>query len=254
MAGGDEVVRAAADAGRGREQGATVEFGKRVLIVDDDASLTELVGEQFVRAGGFVVEIAATGAAALALVPAETFDAIILDAGLPDIDGCQVLRQLRQAGVRCPIVLLIEEGKDSEAHAAAGLAAGASACVAKPFRLGALLTRVQAELRQHERSDDAAVAVGPYSFHAELKTLIHEATGARIRLTDKEAAIVSYLQRAGDRVVSRSLLLEQVWGYNAHVTTHTLETHIYRLRRKIEPIPGEANLLITEAGGYRLVP
>lgn len=230
-----------------------MEFSKRLLIVDDDAGLTELVGQHLVHAGGFVVETAATGAAALDLATASPFDAIVLDAGLPDIDGCAVLGQLRAAGVRCPIVLLIEDGEDSEALAEAGIAAGASACVTKPFRLGALLTRVQAELRQHERSEDAAIAIGPYTFHAALKTLIHEATGVRIRLTDKEAAILSYLQRAGDRVVSRSLLLEHVWGYNAQVTTHTLETHIYRLRRKIEPIPGEANLLITEAGGYRLV-
>lgn len=228
-------------------------FSKRVLIVDDDSGLRELLGEQFVVNDAFTVDTAATGATALALAAASHFDAIILDAGLPDIDGCQVLRQLRQAGVRCPIVLLVEEGEDSEAQAAAGLAAGASACVAKPFRLGALLARVNAELRQHERSEDAAVAIGPYTFHAGLKTLVNDATGVRIRLTDKEAAILSYLYRAGDRVISRSLLLENVWGYNAHVTTHTLETHIYRLRRKIEPTPGEANLLITEAGGYRLV-
>ena len=230
-----------------------MEFSKRLLIVDDDSGLRELLGEQFAVNDAFTVETAATGAKALELAPASPFDAIILDAGLPDIGGLEVLRQLRQAGIRCPIVLLTEDGEDSEAQAAASLAAGASACVAKPFRLGALLTRVQAELRQHERSDESAVAIGPYAFHAAVKTLIHEGTGARIRLTDKEAAILSYLHRAGDRVVSRSLLLEQVWGYNAHVTTHTLETHIYRLRRKIEPIAGEANLLITEAGGYRLV-
>jgi DNA-binding response OmpR family regulator len=230
-----------------------VEFSKRVLIVDDDAGLRELLSEQFAVNDAFTVETAATGAAALELATASPFDAIILDAALPDIDGQEVLRQLRQAGIRCPIVLLTEDGEDSEAQAEAGLAAGASACVAKPFRLGALLARVKAEMRQHERSDEAAVVIGPYTFHAGLKTLVHYASGARIRLTDKEAAILSYLYRAGDRVVSRSLLLEHVWGYNAHVTTHTLETHIYRLRRKIEPIQGEANLLITEAGGYRLV-
>lgn len=228
-------------------------FSKRVLIVDDDAGLRELLSEQFAVTDAFSVEAAATGAAALELATASPFDAIILDAGLPDIGGLEVLRQVREAGIRCPIVLLTEDGSGSETEVEAGLAAGASACVAKPFRLGALLARVKAELRQHERSEDAAVAIGPYTFHAALKTLIHEATGARIRLTDKEAAILSYLHRAGDRVVSRSLLLEHVWGYNAHVTTHTLETHIYRLRRKIEPIPGEAHLLITEAGGYRLV-
>ena len=78
--------------------------------------------------------------------------------------------------------------------------------------------------------------------------------GAKIRLTEKETSILKYLYRSGDKVVSRELLLHEVWGYNAGVTTHTLETHIYRLRQKIEKEPSNAELLVTETGGYKLVP
>lgn len=228
-------------------------FRKQVLIVDDDTGLTELVGEQLVAGGEFAVESAATAADGLESAQTNHFDAIILAAGLPDLDGLEACRLMRAAGVRCPIIILTEADGETDAQAIAGLEAGASDCIAKPFRLGVLLARVTAQIRQHERSNDATVTIGPYTFHPGLKTLVHYADGTRIRLTDKEAAILKYLYRAGDRVVSRNLLLEHVWGYNAQVTTHTLETHIYRLRRKIEPVPGEANLLITEAGGYRLV-
>ena len=77
---------------------------------------------------------------------------------------------------------------------------------------------------------------------------------AKVRLTEKEAAIIKYLYRAGDKVISRDTLLEEVWGYNSGVTTHTLETHVYRLRQKIERDPSKAEILVTESGGYKLVP
>ena len=86
------------------------------------------------------------------------------------------------------------------------------------------------------------------------KLLVNEQTSRKIRLTEKETAILKYLYRAGDRVVGRDTLLGEVWGYNAGVTTHTLETHVYRLRQKIERDPSQAEILVTEPGGYRLVP
>ena len=116
-----------------------------------------------------------------------------------------------------------------------------------------LLARIRAQLRQHEQSDDAVFTIGPYSFKPASKLLLGEG-GDKIRLTEKETAILKYLFRAGEKVVTREVLLQEVWGYNAGVTTHTLETHIYRLRQKIEADPSQASLLVTEAGGYKLMP
>ena len=114
-----------------------------------------------------------------------------------------------------------------------------------------LLARIRAQLRSHEQSEHAVFRVGPYEFRPAQKLLIDE-KARKIRLTEKEANILKYLYRAGEKPVSREELLTQVWGYNAGVTTHTLETHIYRLRQKIEPDASGTRLLLTDAGGYRL--
>jgi DNA-binding response OmpR family regulator len=144
-------------------------------------------------------------------------------------------------------------GADTEADTILGLDAGANDYVTKPFRFGVLLARIRAHLRNHEQSEDAVFRIGPYSFRPSAKLLLDEAE-KKIRLTEKETNILKYLYRAGQRVVGRELLLAEVWGYNSGVTTHTLETHIYRLRQKIEKDPSNAEILVTEAGGYRLVP
>src|SRR6185312_4926321 len=116
-----------------------------------------------------------------------------------------------------------------------------------------LLARIRAQLRHHESSDDAVLSIGAYVFRPATKLLVNE-RGSKVRLTEKETAILRYLYRAGTKAVGRDELLQEVWGYNAGVTTHTLETHIYRLRQKIEQDPANASLLVTEGGGYKLVP
>ena len=103
-------------------------------------------------------------------------------------------------------------------------------------------------------SEDAVFAIGPYTFKPAAKLLLDNEKRKKVRLTEKETSILKYLFRAGDRAVSRDVLLNEVWGYNAGVTTHTLETHVYRLRQKIEPDPANARLLLTEQGGYKLAP
>ena len=113
--------------------------------------------------------------------------------------------------------------------------------------------RLRAQLRQHEQSEGAVFAIGPYSFHPAQKILA-DGEARKVRLTEKETEILKYLYRAGDNVVSRDTLLGEVWGYNAGVATHTLEPHVYRLRQKIEADPPNARLLVTEPGGYRLMP
>jgi DNA-binding response OmpR family regulator len=225
---------------------------RRILIVDDDAALRQSLAEQLKLNEEFVCVECETAAQALETVTSERFDTIVLDVGLPDMDGRDLCRLLRRAGVQVPIVMLT--GADSEADTILGLESGADDYVTKPFRLSVLLARLRAHLRQSEHSEDAVFTIGPYTFRPSAK-LLTEASGRRkVRLTEKETAILKYLYRAGDRAIARDMLLGEVWGYNAGVTTHTLETHVYRLRQKIERDPAHAEILVTEPGGYRLVP
>jgi DNA-binding response OmpR family regulator len=158
---------------------------------------------------------------------------------------------MRDANIAVPIIMLT--AVDGDADTIEGLESGANDYVTKPFRLGVLLARLRAHLRQHEHSEDAVLQIGPYTFRPNLKMLVDEAANKKIRLTEKETAILKYLYRAND-AVGRDTLLGEVWGYNAGVTTHTLETHVYRLRQKIERDPSKAEILVTDQGGYRLNP
>ena len=228
-------------------------FGSRkILIVDDDEALRVSLSEQLQHDGEFVCTEADTGAAALALVEGARFDAILLDVGLPDTDGRELCRELRRHGVAAAIIMLT--AADSETDTVLGLDSGANDYVTKPFRLGVLLARLRAHLRQSDRSDDAEFMIGPYTFRPGAKLMMDAARRKKVRLTEKETAILKYLYRAGDRPIGRDTLLGEVWGYNAGVTTHTLETHVYRLRQKIERDPARAEILVTEPGGYRLMP
>lgn len=157
---------------------------------------------------------------------------------------------MRKAGIKVPIIMLT--GADTDADTILGLESGANDYIAKPFRFGVLLARMRAHLRQHEQSEDAVFQIGPYVFKPANKLLVQEDKGTKLRLTEKETSILKYLYRAGGQSVSREELLNEVWGYNAGVTTHTLETHVYRLRQKMELDPSDARLLVTEPGGYRL--
>lgn len=224
---------------------------RKILLVDDDPDLREALADQLVLTEEFDVFEAGDGEAGLARAAEQLYDLVILDVGLPDMDGRELCRLMRKQGVKCPVLMLTGHASDSDQIQ--GLDAGANDYVAKPFKLPVLLARIRAQLRQHEQSEDAVFAVGPYSFRPAAKLLLDERE-KKIRLTEKETNILKYLYRAGAAVVPRDVLLHEVWGYNAGVTTHTLETHIYRLRQKIEPDPANARLLVTEPGGYRLVP
>jgi len=226
--------------------------GKKILVVDDDEELVGMLGDQLKLHEEFHVTTALSGAECLEAAKATNFDVILLDVGLPDMDGREACRLMRRSGVRAPIIMLT--GADTDADTILGLDAGANDYVTKPFKLGVLLARLRAHIRQHERSDDAVFAIGPYTFQPANKLLVREADQRKVRLTDKETAILKYLYRAGDIPVAREKLLDEVWGYNAAVTTHTLETHVYRLRQKIEADPSNAKLLVTEPGGYKLIP
>jgi DNA-binding response OmpR family regulator len=226
--------------------------GRRILIVDDDSALRQSLTEQLQLNEEFVTVECETAARALEIAKHERLDAILLDVSLPDMDGRELCRRLRDAAVQVPIVMLT--GADSDADTILGLDAGADDYVTKPFRLSVLLARLRAHLRQSEHSDDAEFTIGPYTFRPGAKLLVDPGGRKKVRLTEKETAILKYLYRARDRVIGRGTLLGEVWGYNAGVTTHTLETHVYRLRQKIERDPTRAEILVTESGGYRLVP
>jgi DNA-binding response OmpR family regulator len=223
--------------------------GKKVLLVDDDSELVTSLAEQLRLHEEFETMIAHTGTAGLEAAKGQYFDAVLLDVGLPDMDGRDLCRLMRRNGVKSPIIMLT--GADSEADTILGLDSGANDYVTKPFKLAVLLARLRAQLRQHELSEEAVFGIGPYTFQPAQKMLVDQ-NQKKIRLTEKETAILKYLYRTGESVVSRDKLLREVWGYNAEVTTHTLETHIYRLRQKIEEDPSNARILITEKGGYRL--
>jgi DNA-binding response OmpR family regulator len=227
-------------------------LNRKILIVDDDSVLRRSLAEQLQLHEEFAAIEAATAAEALVCVKRQYHDAVLLDVGLPDMDGRELCRLMRREGVRSPILMLT--GADSDADTVLGLDAGANDYIVKPFRLHVLLARLRAQLRQHEQSEDAVFTIGPYTFRPSAKLLLDEPKRRKVRLTEKETAILKYLYRAGGRVIGRDVLLNEVWGYNSGVTTHTLETHVYRLRQKIERDPANAQLLVTEPGGYRLVP
>ena len=222
---------------------------KRILLVDDDTMLRGSLAEQFQASGEYAPVEAGSVAEGREKARQGLYEFMILDVGLPDGDGRRLCRQLRQDGVTCPIILLT--AADSDADTIEGLESGANDYVTKPFRFAVLMARIHAHLRNHEQSEEAVYRIGPYTFRPSAKLLIDPAE-KKIRLTEKETNILKFLYRSGD-TVARETLLHEVWGYNPAVTTHTLETHIYRLRQKIESNPGQAQILVTESGGYRLV-
>jgi DNA-binding response OmpR family regulator len=224
---------------------------KTILIVDDDADVRGLLHEQLELHEEFAASEAASATEGLRAAKETRPDLILLDVDLPDMDGREALKLMRGAGVSAPVIMVTAASGDSDTIL--GLESGANAYVTKPFKFNVLLAHIRAQLRSHEQSEDAVFQIGPYEFRPAGKMLL-DAKGRKIRLTDKETNILKYLYRAAGKVISREELLTEVWGYNAGVTTHTLETHVYRLRQKIEPDPTGPKILITEAGGYRLSP
>ena len=224
---------------------------KKILIVDDDDALREALKDQFSLHEEFSVSDAPTATAGVKALKADQADLVLLDVNLPDMDGREACKLMRRNGYKGPVVMLTGEGSDADTIL--GLDSGANDYVVKPFRFAVLLARIRSHLRQHEQSEDAVFQVGPYQFKPASKMLLRE-DNKKIRLTEKETSIIKFLYRAGEQPISRETLLQDVWGYNAGVSTHTLETHIYRLRQKIERDPSHAEILVTEGGGYKLIP
>ena len=196
-------------------------------------------------------EVVPTGLAALDVLSKRVrlFDAIMVCSHLPDGDGADLCARMRRRDIFTPVMIVAQE--DSEYDVVRCLDCGANDYVSAPFRMAVLRARLRAQIRAYEASEEAVLPIGPFEFRPGSRVLVRRSTGHRTRLTDKEASVLKFLYRA-DGPVSRTMLLHEVWGYHARATTHTVETHIYRLRRKIEPESGQISLLLNEEGGYWL--
>ena len=223
----------------------------QILIVNSDNAILEIFSKRSELLEEFVSTGAECGYVALEKARHNDYDLIVLDLDLPDMDGREVCKQIRRIGVRSPIIMMIDVEPNTDPTAILKL--GADDCITKPFKFIMLLSKIRTHIWQHEGSGDLRFTVGPYIFYPSKKVLENAKENKKIRLTAKETAILRFLLRAGDRVTGRDVLLDEVWGYNSNVTTHTLETHVYRLRQKIEFGQANAQILVTEPGGYKLV-
>ena len=223
----------------------------RILVVDD-LEMNRSMLRMGLERDGFHVDEAEDAAIALTMIGEFAYDMVLLDIMMPGMSGKEALMHIRHRKDSNELPVIMVTAYDDSREISSTIAAGANDYVTKPFKFPVLLARIRAQLRQHEQSEDAVFQLGPYTFKPSMKMLITE-EDRKIRLTEKETNILKFLYRSTDGVVARDVLLHEVWGYNAGVTTHTLETHIYRLRQKIEPDPSNARLLVTESGGYRLV-
>ena len=223
----------------------------KILIIDDDAEQREALKEQLSLHEEFDAVAAQNAREGIQAAKFGLIDLVIMDVGLPDIAGHDAVRILRKNNFKAPIIML--SGRNADSDAILGLDSGANDYVTKPIRFGVLLARIRAQLRQHQASDDVVFTIGPYTFRPSSKLVLNH-NGNKVRLTGMETSILRYLYRAGKHPVSRETLLREVWGYNSGVTTHTLETHIYRLRQKIELDAATPVILLTESRGYKLAP
>ena len=168
---------------------------------------------------------------------------------MPDGNGIDICQRLRRNGFVKPIVMLTAKG--AEGDIVLGLEAGANDYITKPLRLGELVARIRTQLQQFRASDDARFEIGNLSFVPANK-MLHEIGSDRMQaLTEKEAMILKFLYRAFPNDVTKDELLAEVWGFQNGVSTHTLETHIYRLRQKISRLT-KKQLVLTIEKGYRL--
>jgi DNA-binding response OmpR family regulator len=222
---------------------------KRVLVVEDDPDIVELI-DHYLEAEGFEVEAVGDGRQALERLRAGTHDVVILDLQLPGLDGVSVCAELRRdkRTHALPVIMLTARG--DEADRVVGLEVGADDYVVKPFSPKELVARVRALMRRLERKEgeEALLALGRLEIDAARHVVRWE--GQPVRLTAKEFALLLALVEANGRVLTRQALLEQVWGYSYAEGTRTVDVHVRRLREKL---PGIAERLITvKSLGYRM--
>jgi DNA-binding response OmpR family regulator len=224
---------------------------KRVLVVEDDVAIRNGL-EEVLTAEHYQVLIAGTGTQALSLGKNENLDVIILDLGLPDINGEDVCQQLRDAGVPTPILMLTS--KSQEMDKVMGLEKGADDYMTKPFSVRELIARLRALLRRERgvKKDLEEYAFG----EAVVDFKKQEATfdGKEVKLSVREYAVLKYLIMHEGEVVTRDMLLNDVWGYEQFPTTRTVDNYILALRKKLEGETTEARHILTvHTAGYKFV-
>lgn len=222
---------------------------RKILIMDGDSDLRTILADHIGSHSEFEVAQASNASEAILNLKEFKPDLVIIDVDLSDMDGREGVQLIRQEGHQGPIIILSAYSMD----AVTGLGESPNDYVLKPFKLSVIFARIRYHLRNYDASEAAELRIGDYVFKPISKLLIR-AAGSKCRLTEKETAVLKFLYRANAVVVTREVLLRELWGYNSNVTTHTLETHIYRLRQKIELDPADAQILVTEGGGYKLIP
>ena len=219
----------------------------RVLVVDDEPQILRAMAINL-RARGYDVDLAPDGEHALELAAHNHPDVVVLDLGLPGMDGVEVIRGLRGWST-VPIVVL--SVRDAEPDKVAALDAGADDYVTKPFGMDELLARLRAALRRTAPAEEAAVVETP-DFTIDLAAKKVQRDGDEVRLTPTEWSVVEVLVRNRGRLVAQTQLLQEVWGPQYHDETNYLRVFMAQVRRKLEPEPAQPRYFITEPGmGYR---
>jgi len=223
----------------------------RVLVVDDEQAIVRALRSNL-KARGYDVDLASTGEQALRLAAERHPDAVILDLGLPGIDGTEVIRGIR-GWSDVPIIVL--SARDGEADKVACLDAGADDYVAKPFGMGELLARLRAALRRAAPGDEEArITTDAFTVDLTAKQVVL-ADGTPVHLTPTEWHLLEVLVRHPQKLVSPRQLLQELWGPSYGEQTNSLRVHLAHLRRKLEPDSSRPRHLITEPGmGYRFEP
>ena len=233
------------------EHQAFVEHKQLLIVEQDDVDRQELALQ--LRAGReYGVWECPNGGEALQTLEARRYDMVLLDVDLSDIDGHAICRLIRRRNKTMPIIMMA--ANSSHADEVLSFDSGASGYMTKPIRLAVLLANIRALFRQYDRCEDVELKIGPYLFRPGVNMLVDSTTRKRIHLTEKEAAVLKLIYRSEEKAVGRDVLLEQVWHYHPKVKTHTVESHVYRLRQKMELDPANPALLVTTLGGYQLIP
>ena len=221
----------------------------KILLINNDKDLGEALVFQLTLVEKYQIIETNDETSALVQINDNFCELVIINSQSSALKKCNLTKSLRLAGYNKPIIILINrnnnlDNSDDQNHKA-------DEYIVKPFRYPVLLKSIETQLHKFKKSENTQYSIGNYAFKPDSK-ILESNEGKSIRLTEKENNILNFLYKNLGNTVSRETLLHEVWGYNSKVTTHTLETHIYRLRQKIEDDPSKACFLITEHGGYKL--
>ena len=225
---------------------------KKILFAEPEGVFHDAIMEQLNSCDDFEAFSVSQGTQTSKVVQVENYDLIILSNTLPDVDVTELCRKIRQIKGLSPMIIIMGSVGDNSSEFALG--AGFDDYIEKPFRLNHFLSKLRTLIRKKELGGQRIFKIGPYEFCPTLQILLSSDRKKETQLTEKETAILQYLFNANGAIIGRGELLYNVWGYSSGVTTHTLETHVYKLRQKIEVDPSNAQILKSELGGYCLVP